>query len=191
MKQEAIRAKLAAAYADGALDPALQLLVEAQSAAAPVGARILTSDVEDDRPEASAAPRGDLIKELSALPAVIQNAAIQALARRGWRGVPGLKMLELDVGGKAVTRLLRIAPSAKLPRHGHEGTEYALVLSGGLADGVGHYSIGEISFADTALTHLPRAESGSVCWLLIVRYGRIKLTGPLGLIQRLVCRPER
>jgi putative transcriptional regulator len=188
MEQTAIRAKLAAAYADGALDPALRLLVEAQSAAAPAGARILTgNDEEDQRPEAPAAPCGDLIAELSALPAVIQNAAIQALARRSWGGpLPGLKWIELDIGGKAVTRLLRVSPRARLPRHGHEGAEYALVLGGALADGVGRYQVGEVSFADDAVTHTPRAGDGRVLWMLVVRYGAMKLSGPVGLIQRLV-----
>lgn len=186
MKQEAIRAKLAAAYADGGLDPALQLLVEAQSAAAPVGARILAGE-EDERPEPSPSPRGDLIAELSALPAVIQDAAIQALSRRPWGGpMPGLKWLELDVGGKSITRLLRIAPNARLPRHGHEGVEYALVLSGALADGVGDYATGDISFADSDITHTPSAAGGKVCWLLVVRYGAMRLTGLVGVIQRLV-----
>lgn len=187
MKQEAIRAKLAAAYADGALDPALQLLVEAQSAAAPEGARILTDTEEDERPPQSTAPAGDLIAELSALPAVIQNAAIQALARRPWGGpLPGLKWIELDVGGKAVTRLLRVAPRARLPRHGHEGVEYALVLGGALDDGVGVYQVGDVSFADGAVTHTPGAGDDRVLWMLVVRYGAMKLTGPIGIIQRLI-----
>jgi putative transcriptional regulator len=192
MKQQAIRAKLAAAHADGALDPALLLLVEAQSAAAPIGAQILAHDLEEHRPPAAPPPRGGLVGELSALPAVIQNAAIQALARRKWRGLaPGLTRLDLDVGGNGLTRLLRISPRSAIPRHTHEGTEYALVLSGGLADGVGDYGPGDISFADATVTHTPRARSGQACWLLVVRYGGLKATGALGFIQRLICRPAR
>ncbi len=192
MQQEAIRAKLAAAYADGALDPALLLLVEAQSAAAPFGAQILDGGLEEDRPPAGSPPRGDLIGELSALPAVIQNAAIQALARRKWRGLaPGLTRLDLDVGGKGLTRLLRISPRSAIPRHTHDGTEYALVLAGSLADGVGDYEPGDISFADATVTHKPRARTGQACWLLVVRYGGLKATGVLGLIRRLICRPAR
>lgn len=193
MEQQAIRAKLAAAYAEGALDPALMLLVDAQSAAAPVGAQILMRGEDEFRPPLSPPPRtGGRIGELSVLPAAIQDAAIQALARREWRGLaPGLRTLDLDVGGKALTRLLRIAPRSAIPRHTHEDSEYALVLAGGLADGIGEYAPGDISFADAEVTHTPRAMGGQPCWLLVVRYGALKATGLLGVIQRLVSRPER
>ena len=110
MQQDEIRTTLAAAHAAGSLDGALQVLVEAQSSIAPVGEQIvLRRQLAESEPGAATS----LTEELSTLPAVIQDAAIRALARRAWKApIPGVKILELDLQTTADARLLRIMPNA-------------------------------------------------------------------------------
>jgi predicted ChrR family anti-sigma factor len=191
MTQEEVRESLASGYAAGSLDAALRLLVDAQSAVAPSGRQIVPLGHPFIAPHTTlpAPAAQSLTEELSALPAVIQDAAIRALAHRQWQApVSGLKMLSLDVNSRAEANLLRIAPRSATPRHTHEELEYALVLSGELDDGVGRYTVGEVSVADASVIHTPRAGSGDVLWLLVVRYGRLRLTGMLGVVQRLLRR---
>jgi putative transcriptional regulator len=125
--------------------------------------------------------------ELSALPAVLQDAAIRTLARRRWqRPTLGLRVLELDVESEGKCELIRIEPGLSIPKHTHEGPEYTLVLTGAFRDENGLYGVGEVSFADPNVKHRPRAEPGAVCWNLAVTYGELKWSGALGLVQRLL-----
>lgn len=188
MLQEEVRETLAAGYAAGSLDPALRLLADAQSAVAPPGRQILTHvrpsiGPHEDFPTAEAKT---LTEELSFLPAVIQDAAIRAQASRKWKSpISGLQVLSLDINDSAEASLLRVLPMAAVPQHTHEGAEYALVLTGAFDDGIGRYLVGDISIADSTITHQPRAEDGEVCWVLVIRYGKLRWTGLLGVLQRL------
>jgi predicted ChrR family anti-sigma factor len=191
MGQNEIRASLSAAYARDELEGAMRLLVEAQSAIAPPGARIVPLRAWGAHAPGPEIRAGDPTAELSTLPAVVQDAAIRSLATRKWRApIPGLKLLDLEEDTKGVAFLLRAAPRAFLPEHGHAGTEYALVLAGKFADGIGEYEVGEISVVDQTIVHRPRALQGP-CWILIVRHGAIELTGALGVLQRMFSRAAR
>lgn len=220
MNQSEIRAELATAYAAGVLDPALTLLVHAQTVVAAPGARILglveatagamleaetpaplspdalervLAKIDAGPDEIAAAANAltqdeNLMRELSLLPAALQDAAIRSLARRKWtRPLRGLHVLELDVGsfgGKA--ELIRVAPGMDIPRHTHGGPEYTLVLAGSFRDEGDSYGIGDICFADPQVTHTPKAEPGPTCWNLAVTYGALKWRDYLGLARRVL-----
>lgn len=219
MNQDSLRAELAAAYAAGALDAAMNLLVETQAGVAPSANRILglaeaisgamfeaetptplRADALErvlakiaNEPAAAAAMRAvterndSLLAEISALPAVLQDAAIRTLARRKWkRPTPGLRILELEIETQGKAELIRIEPGLSIPKHKHEGNEYTLVLTGAFTDEQGHYGVGDVSFADPTVKHRPRADRGAVCWNLAITYGELKFTGALGLAQRLL-----
>ena len=81
--------------------------------------------------------------------------------------------------GQRQTRLLRIRPGIRIPRHTHAGTELTLVLAGGFTDGGGHYLRGDLSFSDGEVDHSPRADDDGECICLTVIDAPLRLTGPL------------
>ncbi|MEJ0022648.1 MAG: ChrR family anti-sigma-E factor [Alphaproteobacteria bacterium] len=219
MTQNVLRADLAAAYAAGALDAAMRLLVETQVGVLARAASIVgisesisgamleaetpsplradaleraLAKIANEPPEAVAMRavserNAALMAEISALPAVLQDAAIRTLARRKWqRPTFGLRVLELDVESEGKVELIRIEPGLAIPKHTHEGPEYTLVLTGAFSDENGRYGVGDVSFADPDVKHRPRAERGEVCWNLAVIYGELKWSGALGLVQKLL-----
>jgi putative transcriptional regulator len=77
-------------------------------------------------------------------------------------------------------QLLRIRAGASVPRHGHRGREFTLVLSGGFSDHRGRYGPGDLSVADSALIHTPMADADQDCYCLAVVDGSLRLAGPIG-----------
>jgi putative transcriptional regulator len=75
------------------------------------------------------------------------------------------------------TVLIRIRAGAAMPRHTHEGHEHTLVLSGGFVDQSGHYTRGDVAFADATVDHRPVADSGGDCLCLAVMDAPLRLTG--------------
>lgn len=88
-----------------------------------------------------------------------------------WR-LPGLREHRLPLSGAS---LLRIPAGRAMPRHGHDGQELTLILSGAFEDERGHYSAGEIVFADAAIEHRPRVTGDGECVCLVVESGRPRL----------------
>ena len=212
MDQDLIRETLAASYAAGALDPGLALMVEAQSAMSP-RADALRAQAEAAAgalfERETAAPLSDtararalalldapqeapsltpIASEFAALPAPIREIASAARAQGArWRfATPGLDILRLPNSGACKVELLRARPGASAPTHTHEGGEYTLVLTGAFVDQTGRYEAGEIQVADAALRHRPTAQPGPICYLLAVSEGRLRFTGALGALQRLI-----
>jgi len=78
--------------------------------------------------------------------------------------------------------LLRMAPGGGIPRHGHRGPEFVLVLSGGFSDQRGRYGPGDVCFADESVEHRPVADADGECLCLAVTRGPVRLKGLLGLV---------
>ena len=207
--------QLRAAYAAGALDPALTLLLEAQAALSPRAARDLAladtaagaflekqtpaplawetlertfARLATDTALPSVAPTRDpqYADDLRTFPEGLRALALEAAATRGWRFAGrGIRSLVIDTGGEAMAEILRIAPSAAAPRHTHSGDEYTLVLTGAFHDATGVYRVGDIAIADPRVTHRPTAEPGAVCYSYAVTDGPLKFTGPMSLLTKL------
>ena len=75
---------------------------------------------------------------------------------------PGL----LEPGSRA--ELVRIAPGAAMPRHGHTGLELTLVMRGGYVDEWGRFETGDLQVCDGRLTHAPRALWGQDCLCILL-----------------------
>lgn len=207
---------LYAAYAAGTLDPGYALLVETQGALrqdvrraiamseAAAGA-LLEAEVDApmaanalDRAFASidalgpvAAPSRtvtpDDADEIGRLPAPLAEAVSRSVAAEGWKSPRrGIRRLRLDMGSDAEIELFRIQPGASVPRHTHGANEYTLVVTGGYSDGTGSYGPGDLSLKGPDDTHTPVGDEGEVCYALIVRDGALRLTGMIGVMQRIL-----
>ncbi|MEI6984860.1 MAG: ChrR family anti-sigma-E factor [Rhodospirillaceae bacterium] len=92
------------------------------------------------------------------------------LSSLGWRQLrPGIEDVDLGIGqAPAQTRLFRIMPGVVTPRHGHCGTEMALVLAGGYRDEQGNCCRGDVFIYDSTVEHSPVADHGEPCLCLVV-----------------------
>lgn len=141
-----------------------------------------------DRKRVGAATRSAaLLEELIALPAPLLEPAAEAVAGKGWsRLAPGIRCLELNLPSEAEVELYRIEPNCAVPRHTHDGSEFTLVVTGAFTDETGCFRAGDLAHKGPEDTHQPIANPGEVCYALAVREGDIKLTGFLGLVQKVL-----
>ena len=75
--------------------------------------------------------------------------------------VPGLQH------GRGWARLFRFQPGTIVPRHGHRGEEFSLVLQGAYTDQSGRFGIGDFAQADTSFGHQPAVADDAPCIALI------------------------
>ncbi|MCC5995804.1 MAG: cupin domain-containing protein [Oceanicaulis sp.] len=123
------------------------------------------------------------LDELLALPAAVRDLALERGGAWQFAG-PGVRNLILMEEDGAKAELIRLEPGRGVPRHGHDGREFTLVLTGAFHDGLDRYGKGELCAADPAIEHKPVAEPGEVCIALAVTDGPLAFTGPLGWVQR-------
>jgi putative transcriptional regulator len=112
------------------------------------------------------------------------------VAGASWRKVSkAIDEIVLPTEMKGVTaQLLRIRAGAKVPRHSHRGQEYTLVLAGGFSDHVGHFGPGDLSIAESPITHSPVADADQDCYCLAIVAGGLRLPGALGRVLGLFWR---
>ncbi|MGJ3231841.1 MAG: ChrR family anti-sigma-E factor [Oceanicaulis sp.] len=136
----------------------------------------------DDASRRAARAAGQAIEELLALPDPVRDLALE---KGAWSFAgPGVRSMELMREGAAKAELIRLEPGRGVPRHGHDGREFTLVLCGAFHDGRDRYAKGELCAADPSTEHKPVAEPGEVCIALAVSDGPLAFTGPLGWVQR-------
>lgn len=145
-------------------------------------ARTFVSGAGDDASRRAARAAGQAIEELLGLPDPVRDLALE---KGAWTFAgPGVRSMELMREGSAKAELIRLEPGRGVPRHGHDGREFTLVLTGAFHDGRDRYAKGELCAADPATEHKPLAEEGEVCIALAVSDGPLAFTGPLGWVQR-------
>lgn len=145
-------------------------------------ARTFVSGAADDASRRAAQAAGQAIEELLGLPGPVRDLALE---KGAWAFAgPGVRSMELMRDGSAKAELIRLEPGRGVPRHGHDGREFTLVLTGAFHDGRDRYATGELCAADPATEHKPVAEDGEVCIALAVTDGPLAFTGPLGWVQR-------
>ena len=129
---------------------------------------------------------GQAITELLGLPGPVRD---RALEQGGWSFAgPGVRTMALMDEDGAKAELIRIEPGRGVPHHGHDCTEFTLVLTGGFSDGRASYGPGEVCMANPDTIHKPVADEGEVCIVLAVTDGPLAFTGALGWIQRALSR---
>ncbi|MDB5458914.1 MAG: anti-ECFsigma factor, ChrR, partial [Caulobacteraceae bacterium] len=119
-----------------------------------------------------------------ALPAALGR---RGLGARRWLG-PGLWVAPVRSNRPDGWRtyLLRAPPRLKLPRHGHNGPEFAAVLQGAFRDETGLYRPGDFAESGEELEHHPRVEDDGPCVCLVSGHGGMRATGIWRLIQPLI-----
>lgn len=103
-----------------------------------------------------------------------------------WRFVlPGVKFTSLSFTGPEAGQLLVVhgVPGAKLPSHGHDGTEYTCVLTGSFSDSHGTYRVGDLIEATEDHDHQPIVGSEAECVCVIAIEGHLRLHGLARLLQ--------
>lgn len=124
--------------------------------------------------------------ELASTPVILQDAILEAEARRGWSVYgPGIWRLPLGLGGRAKAEILRIDPGVAVPWHTHKGQELTLCLVGEYTDREDTYGPGDFSIADGAVRHQPVAHNAGHVYALAVTDAGLKFEGLLGALQKL------
>lgn len=103
-----------------------------------------------------------------------------------WRFVmPGVKWSALSFAGPEAGQLLLVrgVPGAKLPAHGHDGTEYTCVLTGSFSDSTGTYTAGDLIEATEDHDHQPIVGPEAECVCVIAIEGHLRLHGLARLLQ--------
>ena len=103
-----------------------------------------------------------------------------------WRFVlPGVKWTALSLAGPEAGQLLLVrgVAGAKLPSHGHDGTEYTCVLTGSFSDSSGTYTAGDLIEASEDHDHQPIVGPDAECVCLIAIEGHLRLHGLARLLQ--------
>ncbi len=73
--------------------------------------------------------------------------------------------------------LYRLPPGLVMPKHGHRGEEYSLVLAGGFRDGESHFTRGDFAAKAESDRHQPLVDTDGPCLSLVVQDAPVKLTG--------------
>ena len=81
-----------------------------------------------------------------------------------WRRIGiGLWHRPLPLSGQGTLQLIKAAPGASVPDHGHAGAELTLVLRGALIDATGRYGPGDVADLDEEVEHAPLADASLGC----------------------------
>lgn len=201
----ATRAALASGRAEPSLAVFIDTLMEMRGISEGEGEAIAGAALEAETPAAmslnaldmafAAIERGPVrgskqamvYADLAAVPAVLQDAILAAEAGRGWSLYgPGIRRLQLGLGGQAKAEVLRIDPGVAVPWHTHKGQELTLCLVGEYTDGARQYGPGDFSVADGSVRHQPVAHKASHVYALAVTDAGLRFEGLLGALQKLV-----
>jgi putative transcriptional regulator len=137
----------------------------------------------DERPAVSprAPVRMPAVAQAGDLPRPLRDYVSRELGELGWRwkgaGVQYAPLLVDDAGNRM--GLLRIAGGTRIPHHGHTDDEFTMVLAGGYTSEFGHFTRGDVEFADPGIVHRPIADADAECVCLVITRGRLKPTGAI------------
>jgi putative transcriptional regulator len=99
---------------------------------------------------------------------------------------PGISYKPLFRRGPARAQLIRSRAGRGVGMHSHGGEEFTLVLTGGFTDTTGHYRRGDLQCTDPSVLHRPLADEGEDCIVLAVSDAPLKFqsraVGVLGKI---------
>jgi putative transcriptional regulator len=100
---------------------------------------------------------------------------------------PGLSYRPILKKGRAGAQLIRSKPGHGVSLHTHRGEEWSLVLTGGYTDPTGHYLRGDVQSAVPELLHHPIADEGEDCITLSVADAPLAFRNPfVGLLAKLM-----
>ncbi|MGF1612085.1 MAG: ChrR family anti-sigma-E factor [Kiloniellales bacterium] len=125
-----------------------------------------------DRNAAPVVPNDD-----DRLPQPLRSYLDWPLDQLPWQSLGPVSAVAL-VGDKAgpQAHLLRVESGTTIPWHSHAGLELVLILAGGMRDEVNCYRRGDVSQADSSVTHEQVTEPDEDCLCLLATDGPFTLT---------------
>lgn len=135
-------------------------------------------------PVAKLARRGDVPLSLQSV------LKLESLDEIPWRrSAPGVHIHRLpkEAGEAGFFGLLKIAPGAKMPEHGHGGSELTLILKGAYHDELGHFGRGDIADHDESVDHTPVVVGDEPCICLVANEAATRFRSwPARVMQKFI-----
>lgn len=105
--------------------------------------------------------------------------------REVWIG-PGMGLRKARMPGGDLLYQLRLPAGLGTVPHGHQGTEYTVVLKGAFMDGEARFGPGDFAEMSEGVTHEPHVAPESECICLIVSEKPMRVTNLLGRFVQFV-----
>ena len=133
-----------------------------------------------------AAPMKVEIEEHSDFPHSVAKLIKETESAPNWRRMsPSVDVARVRTGQKKFeVALHRICAGGKTPHHGHNGTEFTVVLKGSFSDEQSVYSEGDFLLRGPGDEHQPMGAQNGECICLSALAAPIKLSSPLGFLMK-------
>ena len=120
----------------------------------------------------------------SAIPGPLRSYVGDDFANVPWRRIaPGIAYHPFFSRGATRAQLIRVAAGHGVAEHTHRGSEMSLVLEGGYTDETGQYAVGDFHTTSPEIVHTPTADADGTCIILAVTEAPLVFRG---LLPRLI-----
>ena len=125
-------------------------------------------------------------EEKSDLPHTVAKLINESESAPNWRRMSSsVDVARFQTGqNKFEVALHRICAGGKTPHHGHNGTEFTVVLKGSFSDEQAVYSEGDFLLRGPGDEHQPMGAQNGECICLSALAAPIKLSSPLGFLMK-------
>ena len=132
------------------------------------------------------APMKVEIEEKSDFPHTVAKLINETESAPNWRRMSSsVDVARFQTGqNKFEVALHRICAGGKTPHHGHNGTEFTVVLKGSFSDEQAVYSEGDFLLRGPGDEHQPMGAQNGECICLSALAAPIKLSSPLGFLMK-------
>lgn len=132
------------------------------------------------------APTKVEIEEKSDFPHTVAKLINETESAPNWRRMSSsVDVARVQTGqNKFEVALHRICAGGKTPHHGHNGTEFTVVLKGSFSDEQAVYSEGDFLLRGPGDEHQPMGAQNGECICLSALAAPIKLSSPLGFLMK-------
>ena len=132
------------------------------------------------------APTKVEIEEKSDFPHTVAKLINETESAPNWRRMSSsVDVARFQTGqNKFEVALHRICAGGKTPHHGHNGTEFTVVLKGSFSDEQAVYSEGNFLLRGPGDEHQPMGAQNGECICLSALAAPIKLSSPLGFLMK-------
>lgn len=126
------------------------------------------------------------IEEKSDFPHTVAKLINETESAPKWRRMSSsVDVARVQTGqNKFEVALHRICAGGKTPHHGHNGTEFTVVLKGSFSDEQAVYSEGDFLLRGPGDEHQPMGAQNGECICLSALAAPIKLSSPLGFLMK-------
>jgi putative transcriptional regulator len=131
--------------------------------------------------ESAGDPRPETTRRDAWIPSPLEDFLKQTGQELKWKKLGfGVERASLSNDDSEELYLLKAPPGLKVPRHTHEGEEWALIMQGGYKVGDESYGPGDLHREDESCTHRPIVDDdGEPCITLVALEGSLKFSNPI------------